>query len=66
MDSAPAPGRAERATGVVPKLSLEGADESSLSSAQFIDAVRTHLATAPVAWDPFDWNPDSVEERKHA
>ena len=47
--------RCEDVTGIVPRLYLEGVDQSSLAPEQFVDQVRRHLATAPVVWDPYNW-----------
>lgn len=47
--------RCEDVDEVAPRLFLEGADQSSLAPEAFIDLVRRHLSTAPVAWDPFNW-----------
>jgi hypothetical protein len=48
---------AEAATEVAPRLYLDGVDQSSLAPERFIELVRAHLATAPIAWDPWDWKP---------
>ncbi len=47
--------RADDVTEVVPRLWLEGVEESSLAADRFVELVCRHLSTAPVAWDPFDW-----------
>jgi hypothetical protein len=50
--------RCEDVNEVAPRLWLEGVGESSLTPADFVERVRRYLATAPVAWDPYDWRPD--------
>lgn len=47
--------RCENVNEVAPRLYLEGVDRSSIAPEQFVDRVRRHLSTAPVAWDPYDW-----------
>jgi len=49
--------RCDAVKEVAPRLYLEGVDRSSLAPEQFVDRVRQHLMTAPVAWDPYDWDP---------
>jgi hypothetical protein len=48
--------RSESVDGVAPRLYLEGVEQSSLGPQAFVDLVRRHLASAPVAWDPYDWD----------
>jgi hypothetical protein len=48
--------RCEAVGEVVPRLWLDGVRSSSLEPGQFIDTVRDYLATAPVAWNPYDWD----------
>lgn len=47
--------RADAMTDVAPRVYLEGVEESSLAPERFVALVCRHLSTAPVAWDPFDW-----------
>ena len=47
--------RCEPVDEVVPRLWLDGVTNSSLEPGQFIDIVRAYLKSAPVAWDPYDW-----------
>jgi len=49
--------RADDADGIAPRLWLEGVDASSLPPERFVDEVCRHLSSAPVAWDPYDWEP---------
>ena len=46
---------AEDVNEVIPRLFLDGATRSSLSEEAFIELLESHLASAPVAWDPWDW-----------
>lgn len=55
-EKAPGHWMAEAVTEVAPRLYLDGTAESSLERARFIDLVSEHLRTAPVAWDPYDWD----------
>lgn len=55
VDRAAGEWRAESAGEVAPRMWLEGVDASSLSPERFVDEVCRYLPTAPVAWDPFDW-----------
>lgn len=53
--------RCEDVNEVAPRLWLEGVSRSSLEPQQFVDRVCRYLATAPVAWDPYDWKPAASE-----
>jgi hypothetical protein len=53
--------RSDKVTDVNPRMYLEGADRSSVPTERLIDIVREHLASAPVAWDPYNWDPESTE-----
>ncbi len=55
--------RADEVTEVAPRVWLEGVEESSLDADRFVDLVCQHLSTAPVAWDPFDWESAPVAAR---
>ena len=57
LEQAPGEWCAESANDVVPRLYLDGAEQSSLSPERFIDETRRQLNVAPVAWDPWDWKP---------
>jgi len=52
--------RAEKVTEVVPRLYLEGTEESSIPAAVFLAETRGYLVDAPAAWDPYNWRSDSV------
>ena len=52
---------ADDVSKINPRLYLEGTDRSSIPSERLVDIVRDYLASAPVAWDPYQWDPDSVE-----
>ncbi|MFW2403571.1 MAG: DUF6687 family protein [Gammaproteobacteria bacterium] len=56
IEQAPGEWRAEAANEVVPRLYLDGVDQSSLPPERFIEETRRQLATSPVAWDPWDWD----------
>ncbi len=57
IERAPGEWRAEAANEVAPRLYLDGVEQSSLPPERFIDETRRQLALAPVAWDPWDWDP---------
>jgi len=61
IESAPGTWRGEPVTEVAPRLYLDGADGSRISAEEFIRLVCDYLASAPVAWDPYDWQPQAVE-----
>lgn len=63
IESAHGTWRSEKITQVVPRLYLEGTEKSELPLERFIDEVRAYLTTAPVAWDPYDWDPRAVSDR---
>jgi hypothetical protein len=48
---------AEPATEVAPRLWLPDGGESRLPLATFLTELSHALRTAPVAWDPYDWQP---------
>jgi hypothetical protein len=52
--------QSDKITNINPRLYLEGADRSSVSTGDFVNRVSDYLVSAPVAWDPYNWNPDSV------
>ena len=47
---------AENVNEVAPRLYFEGADASSIAPDQFVSEVNSYLSSAPVAWDPYDWD----------
>jgi hypothetical protein len=49
--------RCESVTDVIPRLFLEGTNQSSLSVDEFVSETQAYLRSQPVAWDPFDWEP---------
>jgi hypothetical protein len=53
--------RADKIADINPRIYLEGTDRSSVPTERLIDIVRDHLASAPVAWDPYNWDPDSAD-----
>ena len=61
LETAPGEWRSDKITDINPRLYLEGTDRSSIPSERLVDIVRDYLASAPVAWDPYNWDPDSVE-----
>jgi hypothetical protein len=56
VEEAPGTWRAENVMDIAPRLFLEGAGESRLSRELFLEMLQSHLETAGVAWDPYDWN----------
>jgi hypothetical protein len=54
--------RAEQVTDVVPRLYLEGADESSIPVDVFVAEIEEYLVAAPAAWDPYHWRPASADD----
>jgi hypothetical protein len=54
-ETAPGTWCAEGVMEVAPRLYLDGIDASDIPETVFIDRLRDYLATAPVAWDPYDW-----------
>jgi hypothetical protein len=53
--------RSDKITDINPRMYLEGADRSSVPTERLIEIVRDYLASAPVAWDPYNWDPDFAE-----
>jgi hypothetical protein len=49
--------RLEPADQVAPRLWLREGPDSALDPERFIAELAAALASAPVAWDPFDWRP---------
>lgn len=49
--------RLEPADEVAPRLWLREGPDSALPPERFIAELTAALASAPVAWDPFDWRP---------
>ena len=56
IEQAPGTWRCEDVDEVAPRLWLDGTGDSSLAPERFVEVVRAYLATAPVAWDPYDWD----------
>lgn len=54
-ESAPGTWRAEAVTDVAPRLYLDCAEASGIPETEFIARLADYLDTAPVAWDPYDW-----------
>jgi len=54
-EEAPGTWRAEDVNEVIPRLYLDGSSRTSYSEGRFLDLLETHLGSAPVAWDPYDW-----------
>lgn len=55
QESAPGTWCAEAVMEVAPRLYLDGTLASGIPETEFIDGVCAYLATAPAAWDPYDW-----------
>ena len=47
---------AEKVTDVAPRLYLKGTEKTEISREAFIDKICAYLTSAPVAWDPYDWD----------
>jgi len=47
--------RGEDVNSVIPRLYLEGCRHSSIDEDEFVAMLETYLASAPAAWDPYDW-----------
>ncbi len=45
----------EDVNGVIPRLYLDGCRQTSLAEDQFVSQLEAYLASAPAAWDPYDW-----------
>ncbi len=54
-EEAPGTWRGEDVNGVTPQLFLDGCARTSLAEDRFVTLLEEYLATAPVAWDPYDW-----------
>jgi hypothetical protein len=55
LEKAPGNWRADKVSDIIPRVCLEGTDESQIPAAEFVDTIKSHLQSAPVAWDPYDW-----------
>lgn len=58
LDAAAGTWRCEPVTDVAPRMFLAGGDNSALSVDTLVAELSSHLASAPVAWDPYDWQAD--------
>lgn len=58
LEEAPGSWRAENVDAIIPKLYLDGCRHSSLGEDRFISMLEQYLASAPAAWDPYDWQAD--------
>jgi len=47
--------RGEDVNEVIPRLYLDGCRQSSLGEEEFVTLLEEYLASAPAAWDPYDW-----------
>lgn len=54
-ESAPGTWCAEGVMEVAPRLYLDGIDASGIPEGEFVERVSAYLESAPVAWDPYDW-----------
>lgn len=55
LETAPGNWCAEGVMEVAPRLYLDGVEASGLDEQAFVELVSDHLANAPVAWDPYNW-----------
>ncbi len=55
LEEAPGTWRGEDVNEVIPRLYLDGCHRTSLTESQFITLLEKYLVSAPVAWDPYDW-----------
>jgi hypothetical protein len=53
--------RADDIADINPRLYLEGVDRSAIPTERLISRLRDYLSNAPVAWDPYNWKPDSAD-----
>ncbi len=56
-ETAPGQWLAEAVTEVAPRLYLDGVEGSSIDPDTFLSMVLSYLDSAPIAWDPYDWQP---------
>ncbi len=56
VEDAPGTWRGEDVNEVIPRLWLDGSRRSSLAEERAVALVEDYLATAPAAWDPYDWH----------
>jgi hypothetical protein len=54
-ESAPGTWCADGVMDVAPRLYLDGIEASGIPETEFIERLCAYLETAPVAWDPYDW-----------
>jgi len=47
--------RGEDVNSVIPRLYLDGCLRTSFDEDQFVTLLEEYLASAPAAWDPYDW-----------
>jgi len=47
--------RAEDVNEVIPRLYLDGSPRTSYAEGRFVALLEAYLGSAPVAWDPYDW-----------
>ncbi len=57
IETAPGQWRGEAVTEVAPRLYLDGVEGSAIDPDTFLSMVLDYLDTAPIAWDPYDWQP---------
>lgn len=55
LEEAPGTWRGDDVNEIVPRLYLDGCRHTSLREGQFIALLVEYLASAPAAWDPYDW-----------
>lgn len=56
VEEAPGTWRGEGVDEVIPRLWLDGSMQSSLSEDRAVELVEDYLASAPAAWDPYEWH----------
>ena len=61
LETAAGTWRADEIKAINPRLHLVGTDRSSISPGRLIEIVRDYLVSAPVAWDPYNWDPESAK-----
>lgn len=54
-ESAPGTWCAEGVMDVAPRLYLDGIEASGIPEGEFVERLCAYFDTAPVAWDPYDW-----------
>lgn len=55
LEEAPGNWRGEDVNAVIPRLYLDGCPRTSFAEDQFVTLLEEYLASAPAAWDPYNW-----------